>query len=112
MTLHPPSVVSSSVSSSQIWCLGNETRFHVNKTVDAAIRSVVGGGLQVGVMYRVEVAASTSAGVGVKSAAQPIVIGEVAGQRIILLLLTFFVLFDVVLSITNYSAKMRELVLT
>ena len=64
---------------SQIWCLGNETRFHVNKTVDAAIRSVVGGGLQVGVMYRVEVAASTSAGVGVKSEAQPIVIGEVKG---------------------------------
>lgn len=60
----------------QIWCLGNETRFHVNKTVDAAIRSVVVGGLQVGVLYRVEVAASTSAGVGVKSEPQPIVIGK------------------------------------
>uniref|UniRef100_A0A8C2IT33 Roundabout, axon guidance receptor, homolog 2 (Drosophila) n=1 Tax=Cyprinus carpio TaxID=7962 RepID=A0A8C2IT33_CYPCA len=51
----------------KIWCLGNETRFHVNKTVDAAIRSVVVGGLQAGVQYHVEVAASTSAGVGVKS---------------------------------------------
>ncbi|KAJ7995255.1 hypothetical protein DPEC_G00242650 [Dallia pectoralis] len=60
----------------KIWCLGNETRFHVNKTVDAAIRSVVVGGLQVGVLYRVEVAASTSAGVGVKSDPQPIVIGR------------------------------------
>lgn len=59
----------------QIWCLGNETRFHVNKTVDAAIRSVVVGGLQAGVLYRVEVAASTSAGVGVKSEPQPIIIG-------------------------------------
>lgn len=60
----------------QIWCLGNETRFHVNKTVDAAIRSVVVGGLQVGVVYHVEVAASTSAGVGVKSEPQPIIIGK------------------------------------
>ncbi|TRY72933.1 hypothetical protein DNTS_001127, partial [Danionella cerebrum] len=48
----------------KIWCLGNESRFHVNKTVDAAIRSVVVGGLQAGVQYQVEVAASTSAGVG------------------------------------------------
>ncbi|XP_067849522.1 roundabout homolog 2 [Heptranchias perlo] len=60
----------------KIWCLGNETRFHINKTVDAAIRSVVIGGLLPGVQYRVEVAASTSAGVGVKSEPQPIVIGN------------------------------------
>ncbi|KAA0701789.1 Roundabout -like protein 2 [Triplophysa tibetana] len=60
----------------KIWCLGNETRFHVNKTVDAAIRSVVVGGLQAGVLYRVEVAASTSVGVGVKSEPQPIIIGK------------------------------------
>uniref|UniRef100_A0A672K6H9 Roundabout, axon guidance receptor, homolog 2 (Drosophila) n=1 Tax=Sinocyclocheilus grahami TaxID=75366 RepID=A0A672K6H9_SINGR len=59
----------------KIWCLGNESRFHVNKTVDAAIRSVVVGGLQAGVQYRVEVAASTSAGVGVKSEPQTIIIG-------------------------------------
>ncbi len=64
-----------SLSLSQIWCLGNETRFHVNKTVDAAIRSVVVGGLQAGVQYRVEVAASTSAGVGAKSEPQTIIIG-------------------------------------
>ncbi|XP_037402439.1 roundabout homolog 2 isoform X8 [Pygocentrus nattereri] len=60
----------------KIWCLGNESRFHVNKTVDAAIRSVVVGGLQAGVLYRVEVAASTNAGVGVKSEPQPIIIGK------------------------------------
>ncbi|XP_072316546.1 roundabout homolog 2 isoform X1 [Eucyclogobius newberryi] len=60
----------------KIWCLGNETRFHVNKTVDAAIRSVVVGGLQMGLVYKVEVAASTSAGVGVKSEPQTIVIGK------------------------------------
>uniref|UniRef100_A0A8D2L3E6 Roundabout guidance receptor 2 n=1 Tax=Varanus komodoensis TaxID=61221 RepID=A0A8D2L3E6_VARKO len=60
----------------KIWCLGNETKFHINKTVDAAIRSVVIGGLYPGIQYRVEVAASTSAGVGVKSEPQPIVIGS------------------------------------
>uniref|UniRef100_A0A6Q2XQ89 Roundabout, axon guidance receptor, homolog 2 (Drosophila) n=1 Tax=Esox lucius TaxID=8010 RepID=A0A6Q2XQ89_ESOLU len=60
----------------KIWCLANETRYHVNKTVDAAIRSVVVGGLQAGVQYRVEVAAGTSAGVGVKSEPQPIIIGK------------------------------------
>uniref|UniRef100_A0A8C1N8N9 Roundabout, axon guidance receptor, homolog 2 (Drosophila) n=1 Tax=Cyprinus carpio TaxID=7962 RepID=A0A8C1N8N9_CYPCA len=43
-------------------------------TVDAAIRSVVVGGLQAGVQYHVEVAASTSAGVGVKSEPQTIII--------------------------------------
>ncbi|KAG8450332.1 hypothetical protein GDO86_002835, partial [Hymenochirus boettgeri] len=60
----------------KIWCLGNETRFHINKTVDAAIRSVVIGGLFPGIQYRVEVAASTSAGTGVKSDPQHIQIGN------------------------------------
>ncbi|XP_069617045.1 roundabout homolog 2 isoform X31 [Ranitomeya imitator] len=60
----------------RIWCLGNETRFHINKTVDAAIRSVVIGGLFPGIQYRVEVAASTSAGIGVKSDPQHILIGN------------------------------------
>ncbi|XP_035767334.1 roundabout homolog 2-like [Neolamprologus brichardi] len=59
----------------KIWCLANETRFHVNKSVDATIRSVVVGGLQTGVQYRVEVAAGTSAGVGVKSIPQLITLG-------------------------------------
>uniref|UniRef100_A0A8C9W5Z9 Roundabout, axon guidance receptor, homolog 2 (Drosophila) n=1 Tax=Scleropages formosus TaxID=113540 RepID=A0A8C9W5Z9_SCLFO len=72
----PPDHQNGIIQEYKIWCLGNETRFHVNKTVDAAIRSVVVGGLQAGVLYHVEVAASTSAGVGVKSEPQPIVIGE------------------------------------
>ncbi|KAJ8368424.1 hypothetical protein SKAU_G00084520 [Synaphobranchus kaupii] len=72
----PPDHQNGIIQEYKIWCLGNETRFHVNKTVDAAIRSVVVGGLQAGVLYRVEVAASTSAGVGVKSEPQPIVIGK------------------------------------
>uniref|UniRef100_A0A8C4F5G5 Roundabout, axon guidance receptor, homolog 2 (Drosophila) n=1 Tax=Dicentrarchus labrax TaxID=13489 RepID=A0A8C4F5G5_DICLA len=70
----PPDHQNGIIQEYKIWCLGNETRFHVNKTVDAAIRSVVVGGLQVGVVYRVEVAASTSAGVGVKSEPQSIII--------------------------------------
>uniref|UniRef100_A0A7N6BU83 Roundabout, axon guidance receptor, homolog 2 (Drosophila) n=1 Tax=Anabas testudineus TaxID=64144 RepID=A0A7N6BU83_ANATE len=60
----------------KIWCLANETRFHVNKSVDATIRSVVVGGLQTGVQYHVEVAAGTSAGVGVKSKPQLIILGN------------------------------------
>uniref|UniRef100_A0A8C0BM43 Roundabout guidance receptor 2 n=1 Tax=Buteo japonicus TaxID=224669 RepID=A0A8C0BM43_9AVES len=71
----PPDHQNGIIQEYKIWCLGNETRFHINKTVDAAIRSVVIGGLYPGVQYRVEVAASTSAGVGVKSEPQPIIIG-------------------------------------
>ncbi|XP_072302616.1 roundabout homolog 2-like isoform X1 [Eucyclogobius newberryi] len=59
----------------KIWCLANETRFHVNKSVDATIRSVVLAGLQTGVQYHVEVAAGTNAGVGVKSKPQLIILG-------------------------------------
>ncbi|XP_061537063.1 roundabout homolog 2 isoform X2 [Phycodurus eques] len=72
----PPDHQNGIIQEYKIWCLANETRFHVNKTVDAAIRSVVVGGLQVGMVYRVELAASTSAGVGVKSEPQSIVIGK------------------------------------
>ncbi|XP_053728763.1 roundabout homolog 2 isoform X2 [Synchiropus splendidus] len=72
----PPDHQNGIIQEYKIWCLGNETRFHVNKTVDAAIRSVVVGGLQVGMGYRVEVAASTSAGVGVRSEPQTIFIGK------------------------------------
>ncbi|XP_036059147.1 roundabout homolog 2 isoform X13 [Onychomys torridus] len=71
----PPDHQNGIIQEYKIWCLGNETRFHINKTVDAAIRSVVIGGLFPGIQYRVEVAASTSAGIGVKSEPQPIIIG-------------------------------------
>ncbi|KAA0701788.1 Roundabout -like protein 1 [Triplophysa tibetana] len=51
----------------KIWCLGNESRYHINRTVDGSTFSVLIPGLVVGVPYRLEVAASTGAGPGVKS---------------------------------------------
>ncbi|XP_027729989.1 roundabout homolog 2 isoform X2 [Vombatus ursinus] len=71
----PPDHQNGIIQEYKIWCLGNETRFHINKTVDASIRSVVIGGLFPGIQYQVEVAASTSAGIGVKSDPQSIIIG-------------------------------------
>ncbi|XP_031814684.1 roundabout homolog 2 isoform X1 [Sarcophilus harrisii] len=71
----PPDHQNGIIQEYKIWCMGNETRFHINKTVDASIRSVVIGGLFPGIQYQVEVAASTSAGIGVKSDPQPIIIG-------------------------------------
>eukprot|EP00079_Xenopus_tropicalis_P027964 XP_012822435.1 PREDICTED: roundabout homolog 3 isoform X2 [Xenopus tropicalis] len=56
----------------RIWVLGNETRYHINRTVDGTVHSTVIRGLSPGVLYHVEVAAATSAGFGVKS--QPITI--------------------------------------
>ncbi|XP_057206568.1 roundabout homolog 1 isoform X2 [Triplophysa rosa] len=53
----------------KIWCLGNESRYHINRTVDGSTFSVMIPGLVVGVPYRLEVAASTGAGPGVKSEA-------------------------------------------
>lgn len=95
---------------SQIWCLGNETRFHINKTVDAAIRSVVIGGLYPGIQYRVEVAASTSAGVGVKSDPQPIIIGKLLSALLFcfawgFLCYVFFFLSEMLSYITSGSIK-------
>lgn len=51
----------------QIWCLGNETRYHINRTVDGSTFSVLIPSLAPGIRYSVEVAASTGAGPGVKS---------------------------------------------
>uniref|UniRef100_A0A8C8DU96 Roundabout guidance receptor 2 n=1 Tax=Oryzias sinensis TaxID=183150 RepID=A0A8C8DU96_9TELE len=70
----PPEQQNGIIQEYKIWCLANDTRFHVNKSVDATIRSVVVGGLQTGVHYSVEVAASTSAGVGAKSKPQLIIL--------------------------------------
>lgn len=60
----------------QVWCLGNETRYHINKTVDGSTLSVVIPSLVPGVRYSVEVAASTGAGPGVKSEPQFIQLGK------------------------------------
>ncbi|XP_073524316.1 roundabout homolog 1 isoform X3 [Phyllobates terribilis] len=54
----------------KVWCLGNETRYHINKTVDGFTLSVVIPYLVPGIKYSVEVAASTGAGPGVKSEPQ------------------------------------------
>ncbi|XP_047676568.1 roundabout homolog 1 isoform X8 [Tachysurus fulvidraco] len=51
----------------RIWCLGNETRYHVNRSVDGNTFSAVISGLVPGIRYGVEVSASTGAGPGVKS---------------------------------------------
>ncbi|KAM4743247.1 roundabout homolog 1 isoform 3-T3 [Anableps anableps] len=51
----------------KIWCLGNESKYHINRTVDGSTLSVVIPSLTPGIRYSVEVAASTSAGPGVKS---------------------------------------------
>lgn len=51
----------------QIWCLGNESRYHVNQSVDGSTYSVLISSLAPGIRYSVEVAASNAAGPGVKS---------------------------------------------
>ncbi|KAJ8392080.1 hypothetical protein AAFF_G00078860 [Aldrovandia affinis] len=51
----------------KIWCLGNESRYHINRTVDGSTFSVLIPSLSPGIRYSVEVAASTGAGPGVKS---------------------------------------------
>nr|XP_054503372.1 roundabout homolog 3 [Agelaius phoeniceus] len=60
----------------RIWCLGNESRFHINQSVEGTVLATVLQGLVPGVPYRAEVAAATSAGVGARSAPVPIHIGE------------------------------------
>ncbi|XP_060912013.1 roundabout homolog 3 isoform X4 [Labrus mixtus] len=59
----------------RVWCVGsgggdNQTRNFINKTVDGITLSAVLKGLMPGVLYQVEVAAVTSAGVGTHS--QPV----------------------------------------
>ncbi|MED6257841.1 hypothetical protein ATANTOWER_032333, partial [Ataeniobius toweri] len=51
----------------KIWCLGNESRYHVNQSVDSSTFSVLIPSLAPGIRYSVEVAASNGAGPGVKS---------------------------------------------
>uniref|UniRef100_A0A8B9NRS3 Roundabout guidance receptor 3 n=1 Tax=Accipiter nisus TaxID=211598 RepID=A0A8B9NRS3_9AVES len=60
----------------RIWCLGNESRFHINQSVEGTVLATVLRGLVPGVPYRAEVAAATGAGVGARSAPVPIRIGE------------------------------------
>uniref|UniRef100_A0A3P8P540 Roundabout, axon guidance receptor, homolog 1 (Drosophila) n=1 Tax=Astatotilapia calliptera TaxID=8154 RepID=A0A3P8P540_ASTCA len=51
----------------KIWCLGNESRYHVNQSVDGSTFSVLISSLAPGIRYSVVVAASNGAGPGVQS---------------------------------------------
>ncbi|KAM9217008.1 roundabout homolog 3 [Leptosomus discolor] len=62
----------------RIWCLGNESRFHINQSVEGTVLATVLRGLVPGVPYHAEVAAATSAGVGTRSAPVPIRIASPA----------------------------------
>ncbi|XP_070621774.1 roundabout homolog 3 isoform X2 [Erythrolamprus reginae] len=64
----PPGEQNGIIQDYRVWCLGNESRYHINKTVDGTMRSTVLMGLVPGMIYRTEVAAATSAGIGVRSA--------------------------------------------
>ncbi|XP_072834939.2 roundabout homolog 3 isoform X2 [Pogona vitticeps] len=64
----PPAEQNGIIQDYRVWCLGNESRYHINKTVDGTVHSTVLLGLVPGMVYRTEVAAATSAGVGVRSA--------------------------------------------
>ncbi|KAG5196346.1 hypothetical protein JEQ12_011032 [Ovis aries] len=63
-----PSQQNGVIEEYQIWCLGNESRFHLNRSAAGWARSAVLRGLLPGLLYRTQVAAATSAGVGVASA--------------------------------------------
>ncbi|XP_061332166.1 roundabout homolog 3 [Pezoporus flaviventris] len=60
----------------RIWCLANESRFHINQSVEGSVLVAMLQGLVPGVLYHAEVAATTSAGVGVRSVPIPIRVGE------------------------------------
>ncbi|XP_037697785.1 roundabout homolog 3 isoform X2 [Choloepus didactylus] len=63
-----PSQQNGVIKEYQIWCLGNESRFHLNRSAAGWARSAVLRGLLPGLPYQTRVAAATSAGVGVASA--------------------------------------------
>ncbi|XP_033499936.1 roundabout homolog 3 isoform X1 [Epinephelus lanceolatus] len=71
----PPSEMQNGIIQEyRIWCVGsgsdNQTRYYINRTVDGNTLSTALKGLMPGVLYQVEVAAVTSAGVGARS--QPV----------------------------------------
>ncbi|XP_074468155.1 roundabout homolog 3 isoform X4 [Sebastes fasciatus] len=71
----PPSEMQNGIIQEyRVWCVGsggdNQTRYYINRTVDGNTLSTALKGLMPGVLYQVEVAAVTSAGVGTRS--QPV----------------------------------------
>ncbi|CAF98600.1 unnamed protein product [Tetraodon nigroviridis] len=80
----PPSHMQNGVIQEyRIWCVGsgadNQTRYHINKTVDGNTLSTVLKGLMP-VLYQVEVAAVTRAGVGTRSQPVSILISDGSGD--------------------------------
>lgn len=74
-------MTNSCVSKIKVWCVGsggsdNQTRYHVNRTVDGNVLSTVLRGLIPGVLYQVEVAAVTGAGIGTRSQPVSVLISE------------------------------------
>uniref|UniRef100_A0A673X5F4 Roundabout, axon guidance receptor, homolog 3 (Drosophila) n=1 Tax=Salmo trutta TaxID=8032 RepID=A0A673X5F4_SALTR len=67
----------------KVWCVGNDTqtRYHINTTVDGTVLSTVLKGLLPGILYQVEVAAVTSARVGIHSQPAPSVPGTGGGAE-------------------------------
>ncbi|KAM9255737.1 LOW QUALITY PROTEIN: roundabout homolog 3 [Cariama cristata] len=68
----PPAEQNGIIRDYRIWCLGNESRYHINQSVEGTVLATVLRGLVPGVPYRAEVAAATGAGVGARSAPVPI----------------------------------------
>lgn len=68
----PPDVPEELILEYRVWCVGNESQQVLNRTVDGDILWVMLDGLMAESGYRVQVAAVTSAGVGVYS--QPVFI--------------------------------------
>uniref|UniRef100_A0A6Q2ZBY9 Roundabout, axon guidance receptor, homolog 3 (Drosophila) n=1 Tax=Esox lucius TaxID=8010 RepID=A0A6Q2ZBY9_ESOLU len=64
----------------KVWCVGNDTqtRYHINTTVEGTVLSTGLKGLLPGILYQVEVAAVTSAGVGTHSRPVPVLISVVS----------------------------------
>ncbi|XP_065507964.1 roundabout homolog 3 [Caloenas nicobarica] len=78
----PPAEQNGVIRDYQIWCLGNESRFHINQSVEGTVLATVLRGLVPGVPYRAEVAAATSAGVGARSVPIPIRIAPLAERDV------------------------------
>ncbi|XP_037265976.1 LOW QUALITY PROTEIN: roundabout homolog 3 [Falco rusticolus] len=76
----PPAEQNGIIRDYRIWCLGNESRFHINQSVEGTVLATVLQGLVPGVPYHAEVAAATGAGVGARSAPVPIHIAPPAEQ--------------------------------
>ncbi|XP_077361947.1 roundabout homolog 3 isoform X2 [Festucalex cinctus] len=68
----------------RIWCVSsgsnNQSRYYINKTVEGNTLSTAMKGLTPGVLYQVEVAAVTGAGVGTRSQPLPVLIKMAAEQ--------------------------------